>query len=73
MNKNSVKEFVEYALGEKCNMLVKYANGKEELVIYRGFCYMIGKKDYSAKQLLNKLVRTQDNVTKFITNIELQY
>lgn len=73
MGIKEVREFIKYAIEEKTNIIVKYANGMTEKVEYRGYCYVIGNKDYSAKQLENKLVRSQNNSNKFIISLNLEY
>lgn len=71
MLKRDVKEMVEYLISERKPFKVTFANGKVEVVEYRGYCWVLGNKGYSDKDLVKKMVRFQDNVSKFIIRLEV--
>ena len=71
MLKRDVKEMVEYLISERKSFKVTFANGKVEVVEYRGYCWVLGNKGYSDKDLVKKMVRFQDNVSKFIIKLEV--
>lgn len=71
MLKRDVKEMVEYLISERKSFKVTFANGKVEVVEYRGYCWVLGNKGYSDKDLVKKMVRFQDNVSKFIIRLEV--
>lgn len=71
MLKRDVKEMVEYLISERKSFKVTFANGKVEVIEYRGYCWVLGNKGYSDKDLVKKMVRFQDNVSKFIIKLEV--
>ena len=71
MLKRDVKEMVEYLISERKSFKVTFANGKVEVIEYRGYCWVLGNKGYSDKELVKKMVRFQDNVSKFIIRLEV--
>lgn len=71
MLKRDVREMVEYLISERKSFKVTFANGKVEVVEYRGYCWVLGNKGYSDEDLVKKMVRFQDNVTKFIIRLEV--
>ena len=71
MLKRDVKEMVEYLISERKSFKVTFANGKVEVVEYRGYCWVLGNKGYSDKDLVKEMVRFQDNVSKFIIRLEV--
>ena len=71
MLKRDVKEMVNYLVGERKSFKVTFANGKEEVVEYRGYCWVLGNKGYTDKELVEKMVRFQNNVSKFIIRLEV--
>ena len=71
MLKRDVREMVEYLISERKSFKVTFANGKVEVVEYRGYCWVLGNKGYSDKDLVKKMVRFQDNVSKFIIRLEV--
>ena len=71
MLKRDVREMVNYLVGERKSFKVTFANGKVEVVEYRGYCWVLGNKGYTDKELVEKMVRFQDNVSKFIIKLEV--
>ena len=71
MLKRDVKEMVSYLVGEKKSFKVTFANGKVEVVEYRGYCWVLGNKGYTDEDLVKKMVKFQDNVSKFIIRLEV--
>ena len=71
MLKRDVKEMVNYLIGERKSFKVTFANGKVEVVEYRGYCWVLGNKGYTDEELVKKMVRFQDNVSKFIIRLEV--
>ena len=71
MLKRDVREMVSYLVGERKSFKVTFANGKTEVVEYRGYCWVLGNKGYSDKELVEKMVRFQNNVSKFIIRLEV--
>ena len=71
MLKRDVREMVSYLVGEKKSFKVTFANGKVEVVEYRGYCWVLGSKGYSDEDLIKKMVKFQDNVSKFIIRLEV--
>lgn len=71
MLKRDVREMVEYLISERKSFKVTFANGKVEVVEYRGYCWVLGNKGYSDEDLVKKMIRFQDNVTKFIIRLEV--
>ena len=71
MLKRDVKEMVNYLIGERKSFKVTFANGKVEVVEYRGYCWVLGNKGYTDEELVKKMIRFQDNVSKFIIRLEV--
>ena len=71
MLKRDVREMVSYLVGERKSFKVTFANGKTEVVEYRGYCWVLGNKGYTNKELVEKMVRFQNNVSKFIIRLEV--
>ena len=71
MLKRDVREMVSYLVGERKSFKVTFANGKVEVVEYRGYCWVLGNKGYTDKELVEKMVRFQNNVSKFIIRLEV--
>ena len=71
MLKRDVREMVSYLVGEKKSFKVTFANGKVEVVEYRGYCWVLGNKGYTDEDLVKKMVKFQDNVSKFIIRLEV--
>lgn len=71
MLKRDVKEMVSYLIGERKSFKVTFANGKTEVVEYRGYCWVLGNKGYTDEELVKKMIRFQNNVSKFIIRLEV--
>ena len=71
MLKRDVRDMVSYLVGEKKSFKVTFANGKVEVVEYRGYCWVLANKGYSDEDLVKKMVKFQDNVSKFIIRLEV--
>ena len=71
MLKRDVKEMVNYLIGERKSFKVTFANGKVEVVEYRGYCWVLGNKGYTDEELVKKMIRFQNNVSKFIIRLEV--
>ena len=71
MLKRDVREMVSYLVGEKKSFKVTFANGKVEVVEYRGYCWVLGNKGYTNEELVKKMIRFQNNVSKFIIRLEV--
>lgn len=71
MLKRDVREMVNYLIGERKSFKVTFANGKVEVAEYRGYCWVLGNKGYTDKELVEKMVRFQNNVSKFIIRLEV--
>ena len=71
MLKRDVKEMVQYLIGERKSFKVTFANGKVEVVEYRGYCWVLGNKGYSNEELIKKMIKFQDNASKFIIRLEV--
>ena len=71
MLKRDVREMVSYLVGERKSFKVTFANGKVEVVEYRGYCWVLGNKGYTDEELVKKMVRFQNNVSKFIIRLEV--
>ena len=71
MLKRDVKEMVNYLIGERKSFKVIFANGKVEVVEYRGYCWVLGNKGYTDEELVKKMIRFQNNVSKFIIRLEV--
>ena len=70
MLKREVREWVKYLISERKSFKVVFANGQVEVVEYRGYCWVIGMKGYSDEELVEKMVRFQNNEKKFIISFE---
>lgn len=70
MLKKQVREWVKYMIDERKSFKVVFANGDVEVVEYRGYCWVIGNKGYSDKELVEKIVRYQNNELKYIIKFE---
>ena len=71
MLKREVREMVKYLVGERKSFKVVFANDQVEVVEYRGYCWVIGNKGYSNEELIEKMVRYQNNERKFIIKFEV--
>lgn len=71
MLKRDVREMVSYLVGERKSFKVTFANGKVEVVEYRGYCWVLGNKGYTDEELVKKMIRFQNNVSKFIIRLEV--
>ena len=71
MLKRDVREMVSYLISERKSFKVVFANDKVEVVEYRGYCWVLGNKGYSDEDLVKKMVKFQDNVSKFIIRLEV--
>ncbi len=71
MLKREVREMVKYLIGERKSFKVVFANDQVEVVEYKGFCWVIGAKAYSDEELVEKMVRYQNNERKFIIKFEV--
>lgn len=70
MLKREVREMVKYLVGERNSFKVVFANGVEETVEYKGYCWVLNGKAYSDEELVEKMVRFQNNEKKFIVKFE---
>ena len=70
MLKREVREMVKYLVGERNSFKVVFANGVEETVEYKGYCWILNGKAYSDEELVEKMVRFQNNEKKFIVKFE---
>ena len=70
MLRKEVREWVKYLISERKSFKVIFANGQVEVVEYRGYCWVIGMKGYSDDELVEKMVRFQNNEKKFIIRFE---
>lgn len=70
MLKKEVREMVKYLVGERKSFKVVFANGMVEVVEYRGFCWVLNGKAYNDSELVEKMVRFQNNEKKFIIKFE---
>lgn len=71
MLKREVREMVKYLIGERKSFKVVFANDQVEVVEYKGFCWVIGAKAYGDEELVEKMVRYQNNERKFIIKFEV--
>ena len=71
MLKREVREMVKYLIGERKSFKVVFANDTVEIVEYKGFCWVLGGKAYSDEELIEKMVRYQNNERKFIIKFEV--
>lgn len=70
MLKIEVREMVKYLIGERKSFKVVFANDTVEVVEYRGYCWVMSGKGYSDEELIEKMVRFQNNEKKFIIKFE---
>lgn len=70
MLKREVREMVKYLISERKSFKVVFANGVEETVEYKGYCWILNGKAYSDEELVEKMVRFQNNEKKFIVKFE---
>lgn len=70
MLKREVREMVKYLVGERNSFKVVFANGVEETVEYKGYCWILNGKAYTDEELVEKMVRFQNNEKKFIVKFE---
>lgn len=71
MLKKEVREWVKYLVGERKSFKVVFANDKVEIVEYKGYCWVLSGKAYSGSELIEKMVRFQQNAKKFIIKFEM--
>ena len=71
MLKREVRQMVKYLVEERKSFKVVFANDQVEVVEYRGYCWVIGNKGYSNEELIEKMVRYQNNERKFIIKFEV--
>lgn len=70
MLKREVREIVKYLISERKSFKVVFANNEEATVEYKGFCWVINGKAFSDSELVEKMVRFQNNEKKFIVKFE---
>ena len=70
MLKREVREMVKYLISERKSFKVIFANGQVEVVENRGYCLVLNGKAYSNEELVEKMVRFQNNEKKFILSFE---
>lgn len=70
MIKNEVRQWVKYLIGERNCFKVTFANGVTETVEYKGYCWILNGKAYSDEELIEKMVRYQNNEKKYIVKFE---
>lgn len=70
MLKREVREMVKYLIGERKSFKVVFANDVVEVVEYKGYCWVMNGKAYSDEELVEKMVRFQNNGKKFIIKFE---
>lgn len=70
MLKREVRQWVKYLIGERKSFKVIFANDQVEVVGHIGYCWVIGSKPYSDEELVEKMVRFQNNEKKFIIKFE---
>ena len=70
MLKKEVREMVKYLVGERKSFKVVFANDVVEVVEYKGYCWVMNGKAYSDEELVEKMVRFQNNEKKFIIKFE---
>ena len=66
MLKKEVREMVKYLISERKSFKVVFANNEEAIVEYKGFCWIVNGKAFSDSELVEKMVRFQNNEKKFI-------
>lgn len=70
MLKKEVREMVKYLISERKSFKVVFANNTVEIVEYKGYCWVMGNKAYNDEELVEKMVRFQNNEKKFIIKFE---
>ena len=70
MLKREVREMVKYLISERKSFKVVFANDVVEVVEYKGYCWVMNGKAYSDEELVEKMVRFQNNEKKFIIKFE---
>lgn len=70
MLKREVREMVKYLISERKSFKVVFANDMVEVVEYKGYCWVLSSKAYSDEELIEKMVRFQNNEKKFIIKFE---
>lgn len=70
MLKKEVREMVKYLISERKSFKVVFANDAVEVVEYKGYCWVMNGKAYSDEELVEKMVRFQNNEKKFIIKFE---
>ena len=70
MLKKEVRQWVKYLIGERKSFKVVFANNTVEIVEYKGYCWVMGNKAYNDEELVEKMVRFQNNEKKFIIKFE---
>ena len=70
MLKKEVREMVKYLISERKSFKVVFANNTAEIVEYKGYCWVMGNKAYTDEELVEKMVRFQNNERKFILKFE---
>ena len=70
MLKKQVREWIKYMIEERKSFKVMFATGVTEVVEYKGFCWILGGKSFSDEELVEKMVRFQNNEKKFIISFE---
>lgn len=70
MLKKEVREMVKYLIWERKSFKVVFANNTVEIVEYKGYCWVMGNKAYNDEELVEKMVRFQNNEKKFIIKFE---
>lgn len=70
MLKKEVREWVKYLVSQRKSFKVVFANGVVKVVEYRGYCWVIDNKGYNDNELVEKMVRFQNNEKKFIIRFE---
>lgn len=70
MLKREVREMVKYLISERKSFKVVFANDAVEVVEYKGYCWVMSNKAYSDEELVEKMVRFQNNEKKFIIKFE---
>lgn len=70
MLRKEVREMVKYLISERKSFKVVFANDMVEVVEYKGYCWVMNGKAYSDDELVEKMVRFQNNEKKFIIKFE---
>lgn len=70
MLKREVREMVKFLISERKSFKVVFANNAVEVVEYKGYCWVMNGKAYSDEELVEKMVRFQNNEKKFIIKFD---